>query len=255
MFVAMNDRQTVELFHLLFLDWLGRKMDKTRYALKGGCNLRFFLKSRRYSEDMDLDVAEEAVHSLRDKVDGILQARPFRQTLMAHGIEIEHITLSKQTDTVQRWKLGLRTDTAERILPTKIEFSRRGLDTDIRFETVVAELTAEYRLAPILANHYGPDTAARHKLEALCFRKIPQARDVFDLHLLVSAGVDIGGMGRQVDVPASDLQARVMDVTYEQFAGQVLAFLHPDDQSRYTDPRTWETMVLVVAEALRKGAA
>jgi len=28
----MNDKQTVELFHLLFLDWLGRKMDKRRYA-------------------------------------------------------------------------------------------------------------------------------------------------------------------------------------------------------------------------------
>ena len=251
----MNDRQTVELFHLLFLDWLGRKMDKAHYALKGGCNLRFFLKSSRYSEDMDLDVAEEPVHSLRDKVDGILQARPFRQTLLARGIEIEHITLSKQTDTVQRWKLGLRTDTSELVLPTKIEFSRRGLDPGIRFESVVAELAAEYRLAPILANHYGPDTAARHKIEALCFRKTPQARDVFDLHLLVSAGVEIGGMARQADVPASDLQARVMDITYEQFAGQVLAFLPPDDQSRYADARTWEAMVLVVAEALRKGAA
>jgi predicted nucleotidyltransferase component of viral defense system len=251
----MNDRQTVELFHLLFLDWLGRKMDKTHYALKGGCNLRFFLKSRRYSEDMDLDVAEEPVHSLRDKVDSILHARPFRQTLTARGIEIDHITLSKQTDTVQRWKLGLRTDTVDRSLPTKIEFSRRRLDTNIRFESVVAEVAAEYRLAPILANHYGPDTAARHKVEALCFRKTPQARDVFDLHLLVSSGVDIGAMGRQVDVPASDLQARVMDITYEEFAGQVLAFLHPDDQSRYADARTWETMVFAVAEAMRKGAS
>lgn len=249
----MNDRQTVELFHLLFLDWLGRKMDKTRYALKGGCNLRFFLRSRRYSEDMDLDVAGEPGHSLRDKVDGILQARPFRQTLLAHGIEIEHITLSKQTDTVQRWKLGLRTATAERSLPTKIEFSRRGLEADIRFESVVAEVTAEYRLAPILANHYGPDTAARHKVEALCFRKTPQARDVFDLHLLVSAGVDLGGIGQQVEVPLADLQERVMDITHEQFAGQVLAFLPPADQSRYAEPRTWEAMVLIVAEALRKG--
>jgi len=251
----MNDRQTIELFHLLFLDWLGRKMDKSRYALKGGCNLRFFLKSRRYSEAMDLDIAEEPVHSLRDKVDGILQARPFRQTLLARGIDIDHITLSKQTDTVQRWKLGLRTEAAERSVPTKIEFSRRGLDTDIRFESVAAEVSAEYRLAPILVNHYGPGTAARHKVEALCFRKTPQARDVFDLHLLLSSGVDIGEVARQVDVPAADLQARVMDITHEQFAGQVLAFLHPDDQACYADSRTWDAMVLAVAEALRKGAS
>ena len=48
--------QYVELFHLLFLDQLGRKLDKRFYALKGGCNLSFFMKSIRYSEDMDIDI-------------------------------------------------------------------------------------------------------------------------------------------------------------------------------------------------------
>jgi hypothetical protein len=46
----------VELFHLLFLDQLGRKLDKRVYALKEGYNLRFFMKSIRYSEDMDIDI-------------------------------------------------------------------------------------------------------------------------------------------------------------------------------------------------------
>jgi hypothetical protein len=31
----MNDRQNIEVFHLLFLDWLGRKANKADYALKG----------------------------------------------------------------------------------------------------------------------------------------------------------------------------------------------------------------------------
>ena len=48
--------QYVELFHLLFLDFLGRKLDKRYCVLKGGCTLRFFMKSFRYSEDMDIDV-------------------------------------------------------------------------------------------------------------------------------------------------------------------------------------------------------
>ena len=48
--------QYVELFHLVFLDFLGRKLDKRYCVLKGGCNLRFFMKSFRYSEDMDIDV-------------------------------------------------------------------------------------------------------------------------------------------------------------------------------------------------------
>ncbi|MFQ6618599.1 MAG: hypothetical protein ACE5QV_07925 [Fidelibacterota bacterium] len=39
-------RQYVELFHLLFLSQLVRKLDKRFYALKGGGNLRFFFKSQ-----------------------------------------------------------------------------------------------------------------------------------------------------------------------------------------------------------------
>ena len=52
----------VEQFHLLFLEQLGRKLDKRHYALKGGCNLRFYLRSVRYSEDMDLDVQSTPVN-------------------------------------------------------------------------------------------------------------------------------------------------------------------------------------------------
>ncbi|NGX62677.1 MAG: hypothetical protein KR126chlam6_00075 [Candidatus Anoxychlamydiales bacterium] len=35
----------IELFHLYFLEQLNLVMDKRLYVLKGGCNLRFFLKS------------------------------------------------------------------------------------------------------------------------------------------------------------------------------------------------------------------
>ena len=251
----MNDRQNIEIFHLLFLDRLGRKLDKACYALKGGCNLRFFFKSMRYSEDMDIDVGGEPPHALRDKVNGILHGQPFRQTLLARGMEIEHVTESKQTDTVQRWKLGLRVAASVRTLPTKIEFSRRTLDPNVRFDGIDPELIREYALAPILANHYDAATATRQKLEALRSRKTPQARDVFDLHLLRATGVDIGRVARGLHSPAGDLSSRVMGLTYEVFAGQVLAYLPPDAQAQYTDPDLWETMVLTVAEALREEPA
>ena len=250
----MNDRQRIEVFHLLFLDRLGRKLDKACYALKGGCNLRFFFKSIRYSEDIDLDVRVEPAHMLRDKVNGIFDGQPLRQTLLARGIEIEHVTEAKQTDTVQRWKLGLVTATSERPLPTKIEFSRRSLDPNTRFENIDPEISRYYRLAPILANHYDANTATRQKLEALRSRKTPQARDVFDLHLLWSTGVDIGRARREAAEPSHDLQSRVLDLTYEMFAGQVLAYLPPDEQPRYADPHVWETMVLTVAHALGEEA-
>ena len=58
----MNDKiytslQVREVFHLEFLRWFSRKMEADSYCLKGGVNLRLFLKSIRYSEDMDIDIA------------------------------------------------------------------------------------------------------------------------------------------------------------------------------------------------------
>jgi len=99
--------QNVELFHLLLLSFLGKKLDKKRYILKGGCNLRFFFGSPRYSEDMDLDLVDLPVHVVRDTLNTMLNSKPFHQALQVHGIEIEHVTEHKQSETTQRWKLGL----------------------------------------------------------------------------------------------------------------------------------------------------
>ena len=75
---AVNHRECVELFHLLFLDQLGRRVNKNQCVVKGGCNLRFFFRSIRYSQDMDLDVRDIPAHALEDKVGGILNSTPFR---------------------------------------------------------------------------------------------------------------------------------------------------------------------------------
>ena len=54
--MALSARQSIELFHLVFLRALVAKgEDKTLIALKGGCNLRFYFDSVRYSEDIDFD--------------------------------------------------------------------------------------------------------------------------------------------------------------------------------------------------------
>ncbi len=67
-------QKVVEQFHLLFLNQLGQKLDKRLYALKGGCNLRFYFNSIRYSEDIDIDVQTIAPLTLRNKVNQILNA-------------------------------------------------------------------------------------------------------------------------------------------------------------------------------------
>ena len=112
-------KSDVEKFHLLFLDQLSRNIDDAFYAVKGGCNLRFFFKSIRYSEDLDIDVQTIRVETLQKKIERILDSNPLKQILNSHGISIERYSSLKQTQTTQRWKLTLRTKNslAEIIFP------------------------------------------------------------------------------------------------------------------------------------------
>ena len=185
----MNPEQlshVIEQFQLLFLAHLTRGADKRSIVVKGGCNLRFFHRSIRYSEDMDLDVAGIEEHALRDRVRNILASRPFAQVLEARGIGIEHVTEHKQTPTVQRWKFGLTSARHGQPLPTKIEFSRRGLDEGVEFGSLDPAIIARHRLTPFMVSHYGAAAALEQKVRALAHRTETQARDVFDVHHLIA---------------------------------------------------------------------
>src|SRR5207248_5937323 len=150
----LSDRQVVELFHLHFVRLLCSGPDKDRFAIKGGCNLRFFFESVRYSEDIDLDVARMPVHTLKEKVGKILGAPALALPLRSRGVSVSEVTSPKQTETTQRWKVGLSLEGRSLALHTKIEFSRRGTTEDAVIEPVAASLLAEYRRMPLLAPHY-----------------------------------------------------------------------------------------------------
>jgi hypothetical protein len=151
-----TERQAIEVFHLTFVAHLGRRVDKALFAIKGGCNLRFFCRSIRYSEDIDFDIRTMATATLANNVDTILASAAFTQALRAKEIDVEHVTSAKQPDTTQRWKAGIRFAGGPTI-PTKIEFSRRrGLDDGHQLEPVDPELIRTYQLHPVLS---GPGSA------------------------------------------------------------------------------------------------
>jgi predicted nucleotidyltransferase component of viral defense system len=241
--------QYVELFHLLFLDQLGRKLDKRYFALKGGCNLRFFLKSIRYSEDMDLDARTVSRDILQERVRSILTSKPFSQILKANGLSVVHWTEPKQTDTTQRWKLSLRGDGSAALLPTKIEFSRRGMPDDPLVEPVAPEIIRAYRLAPFMASHYSMDVAYRQKVGALADRALTQARDVFDLYWLINSGANTA-LPEDLRKCRPKAQKNAMAVTFAVFKSQVLSYLSVNHREEYDSESVWETVQLTVAEAL-----
>lgn len=245
----------VEQFHLLFLAQLGRRVHPSLFVLKGGCNLRFFHGSVRYSEDLDLDVGDIGTQTLRDRVRDVFRSRPFAQILEAAGVFVDRVTEPKQTETTQRWKLSLRVEGVGVPLPTKIECSRRGLDDGVVFGSVDPSVIRAHRAPSLMLSHYDAPTALRQKIGALAGRRETQARDVFDVHHLFAAGSGPLQGGRLDRHVADRACANAMTIDFSTFKSQVLAFLVPEDQVRFDSASVWDTIVLEVVDAIREAAS
>jgi len=250
----MNIQQTIEYFHLVLLLFMSRKINRNHYILKGGCNLRFFLRSPRHSEDIDFDLKDTPVQILQEQVNKILNSSIFRDTLFLKGIGIKHITTHKQTETIQRWKLTLMAGQNQIPIPTKIEFSRRQKGGDYTFETVDTLLLKKYDLPPVLVNHYTPETTFIQKIEATSFRKIPQARDIFDLYLLITTGIDVPSVLKKISKDnIISAKSNILSVDFNIFKSQVLSYLSPDDREIYNSEEVWDIIRLKVIDAIEGG--
>ena len=239
--MPLNPLQIREIFHLTFLQAFLRRFDPKLVALKGGVNLRLFFGSRRHSEDMDLDVDKASVDSLQTQVLKTLAgiAPPMR----THGIikiAPPSMKSAKQTETTQRFKVHLETEDGLDLF-TKIEFSRRGFSGETKFDRVNGELLRQYRLSPLIMQHYTACSAFDQKIDALLGRTAVQARDLFDLHHLLSF------LPRDYS-PSSDAKTlaeareRVEEISYEQYRDTVVAYLSQEDQLALGSQEDWQTI-------------
>lgn len=240
--------QKREVFHLAFLRAMARGVPMANYALKGGCNLRLFFGSVRYSEDMDLDTWDLPVHTLRDKVMSVLESSGLADTLRIYGVarvQPPDIARAKQTETVQRFKVQLVTTAGEE-LSTKIEFSRRDRDQGIKAEAVSGSILASYRLPPLIVPHYQAEAAIRQKIDALASRREPQARDIFDLFILSSRPEALAfstgrGPSRRRLLEARE---RVFAMEFGQYRDTVVDFLEMEDRQTYGSRDLWDEIRL-----------
>lgn len=243
------------MFHLVFLRALVAKgEDKSRIALKGGCNLRFYFRSVRYSEDMDLDVSVIAKDTLKNKVERLLLSPAVRAPLRTRAIEIVETSAPKQTETTQRWKLGLRLEGGATIR-TKVEFSRRDTIEGARYEAADREVLRPFALTPVLATHYATPAAIAQKIHALAARTEPQARDVFDLALLFArpeaADLTLDDARKAWLSAAID---HAMSISFDEYVSKVVAFLEPEQAVLYEQRGAWDAMqeeVVARLDALR----
>jgi len=249
-----NQLQLRELFHLEFLRWFTRSIKAKFYALKGGSNLRFFYKSIRYSEDMDLDIQGVEVDVLKDAVMKILQNASFQGMFKAFGCErvvAPDISKAKQTQTTQRFKAHLITSAGEDLF-TKIEFSRRGFKGKAVVQPVSDLILRSYKLPPLLVPHYDAQSTTMQKIDALVGRSAIQARDVFDLYILSSQCEPLELKDAASNARLEEAHENVFEVSFEQFRDTVVSYLSLDDQSVYNSSSSWDEIKLKAANFIEQ---
>ena len=235
--------QRIEFFHLAFLEVLSKRLEPSRYVLKGGANLRYFFGSVRCSEDIDIDLTRPLPADLEGKVGGILDSAPLALLLRSGGLEVAGFTAPKQTETTRRWKVSV-TGSGEEVR-TKIEFSGRGNDGAYRLDRLSMEVAARYALPAPSAQHYGIEAATAQKVQALAGRAETQARDVFDLDLLLRRrAISPGAVDADVLTEAAE---RAFELPFDAYRDQVLAFLEPEVLELYDGTEAWERMQTAVA--------
>jgi predicted nucleotidyltransferase component of viral defense system len=241
--------QIREAFHLCFLQEFLRKFDPKLVVLKGGVNLRFYFKSPRSSEDMDLDVQTASAASVKNNVLRTLEI--LKKTMRPYGIRevvAPNLRVAKQTETTQRFKIHLIT-VAGLDLFTKIEFSRRGVKGTAKFERIDENLLRAHHLASVIVQHYDAASAFDQKIVALAVRSEVQARDVFDLYHLktfLPAGHRAAAGARLRE----EALIRLQEISFEQYRDQVVSYFSPEDQGLWSRREVWEDMKASVAKIL-----
>lgn len=242
-----------EFFHLVFLRHLAGRFAGRGYAVKGGICLRFFHRSQRLSEDMDLDVSPQvAAGTLRKAVDAILEARSLRSALASRGIVEVEISRPKQTGTVQRWKAGLIVGGTR--LPTKIEFSRRREKIDFQTGIPNREILNAHGQFGFAAQFYGAESMAVQKITALAAPGRIAARDLFDLHhVMVFLKADRQQVAEGLKTISLDAAVdKIETFTREDFSEQVVPYLAADLMSLYSNRAAFENLKSETRSALKE---
>lgn len=248
---SFTSAPAIEAFHLAFLEVLRHQLNPARYVLKGGANLRYFFDSDRYSEDIDLDVFGVLGTTLEKNVDSVLSSRPLEATLRSTGLAVvtDEVSKPKQSDTTRRWKVPISTEGRAQPIRTKIEFSNRNGENRYELAAVPGRVVKPYGLRPPSVQHYLGQPATEQKVRALAGRSETQARDVFDLDLLLRKTLlEPGAVEADVRETAAE---RALELPFQAFVDQVAPFLDPEVAQLY-DQSSWEQMQLGVNEALLK---
>ncbi len=245
--------RAIELFQLAFLEVGVTELPLADFALKGGGNLRFFLRSRRRSRDLDLDYRGQRFARFADRVDRVFHSRALAELLRARGVKLSEPRRSKDTATVKRWKLSLAAHGMEDTA-SKVEFSGRAASGAPAFERIDEEIARRLRARAVLLNHYPPVRAIEQKVGALAQRSEPQPRDVFDLDHLLREYPEAFAQATLAPATAGAAIARALELTYQDYLKLVVEYLEEDFVPLYGGEQVWNDLVRRVRRQLDERA-
>jgi Nucleotidyl transferase AbiEii toxin, Type IV TA system len=169
--------------------------------------------------------------------------------LRSGGLAISVLSKPKQTDTTQRWKASIQAEGHREPIRSKIEFSHSEADPRRALEAVPDRVVTPYALRPPTMLHYVAAAATEQKIIALAKRSETQARDVFDLDLLLRRHPDVQAGAIGADTVNAAIE-RALDLPAEAFTAQVVPFLDPDIVEIYEGPRAWAQIQSYVVNRL-----
>ena len=101
-----------------------------------------------------------------------------------------------------------------------------------------------------MINHYSANAAFQQKVHALATRVQTQARDIFDLYILLTSQMKNLSFDKKLQHMFHEAQTRASSVTFQDFKSQVLSYLEPEYQSQYDSKTVWKNMIMRVINAL-----
>jgi len=168
-------------------------------------------------------------------------------------LEHAHVSEPKQTETVQRWKIGGMCGKTE--ISMTVEVSRRGLPppahrTEVRFEPM-----SEYGLAPVIIDTYSPTAIAAGKVFALLSHNRSAPRDIYDLQMLVTMEVrppvDLiaaAGVG-QIEEMLTSLWDKLELMPYSVARDALVDYMPKDVMASFNED-TWEDFRLRTGQSV-----
>ena len=244
--------RAIELFHLAYCQVAAARLPLDEFAMKGGGNLRFFLRSPRRSADLDLDYLGRKFARFGERMDEVLMSRQLSELLRLRDIELRFEGhRAKDTETVKRWKFQLARPGME-TASSKVEFSNRVSTATPVLEQMDTELARRLGGVAARIKHYLPPDAIEQKIRALAERSATEPRDVFDLDHLFRQYPEALAQSRPDPKRTLAAKDRAIDIPYDDYKRLVVDYLEEDFVELYGTEQAWTDMVLRVVEQLEE---